>query len=188
MMYASTGGYVPMYINATSGCKIECISNDEKGAKQIAKSVEALELEDKVTVSHKAFNKTLFHRNTFDMVWSIAENYHDDDALEIFREVARVLVPEGRFVMCHKFKSDTTDNSLLEDMAIISKFLRKASIVDLERVYVKEYRNETIAHYTALLKEKKITKKDKELIENYLELAKEDEMVWALLVFQKRNM
>jgi sarcosine/dimethylglycine N-methyltransferase len=187
LVYSSGSSFTPIYLSAISGCKIECITNDEKSAKKIEKEVVEIGLEEKITVSHKLFYETLFHSNTFDMVWSIAENYQDDRALEIFREVARVLVPEGRYVMCHPFRSMNNDEVQYEELAVVENFLKKANSVDLERVYVKEYKTETIAHYKALEEVKRLAAKDVEEVKEYLKFAKDDKYVWALLVFQKRN-
>ena len=187
LVYSSGCSYTPVYLGAHSGCKVECITNDGEAAKKIEKEVAEIGLDDKITVSNKLFYKTLFHSNTFDMVWSIAQNYQDDRALEVFREVSRVLVPEGRFVMCHSFKSATNMDNHYKEVAIIDNFLKKANSVDLERVYVKPYKTETLAHCKWLLEDAKITINEKEIIAKNLEFAEGDDLVWALLVFQKRN-
>lgn len=187
LVYSSGCGYTPIYLSAHTGCKVECITNEGEAAEKIEKEVKEIQLDDKITVSNKFFYKTLFHSNTFDMVWSIAQNYQDDRALEVFREVARVLVPEGRYVMCHSFKSPTNMDNHYIETAIIDNFLKKANSVDLERVYVKPYRTDTIEHYKWLLEESKIPNSEKEIIAKNFKFAEEDDLVWALLVFQKRN-
>lgn len=187
LVYSSGSGFTSIYLSAHKGCKVECITNDEQAAEKIEKEVKDADLEDKITVSNKLFNKTLFHSNTFDMVWSIAENYQDDRALEVFREVARVLVPEGRYVMLHPFKSSQNQDNHYEELAIIDNFLKNAHLVDLEKVYVKKYKGDTIAHFKSLLDEDNIPKSQKEIITKNLKSAEVDDYVWALLVFQKRN-
>jgi cyclopropane fatty-acyl-phospholipid synthase-like methyltransferase len=187
LVFSSGSSYVPIYLAVHSGCKIECIANSDKASKKIVKDVKELGLEDNITVASKPFSKTLFHRNTFDMVWSVAESYQDDEALDVFREVARVLVPEGRYILCHQFRSEENDHEDFAHLAIVENFLHKASNVDLERVYVKELKNETVKHLKAFLKHKDTPSKEKKILEKFLDSSELDQLVWAFLVFQKRN-
>jgi cyclopropane fatty-acyl-phospholipid synthase-like methyltransferase len=186
LVYSSGSSYVPSYLSVHSGCKIECITNSDKASKKVAKDIKELGIEDNITVTSKSFSKTLFHRNTFDMVWSVAENY-EDEALDVFREVARVLVPEGRFVLCHQFRSDDNEQKEFANLSVIDHFLQKASNVDLERVYVKELKNESVKHLKAFLAYKDTPAKEKKKLEIFLENSETDQLVWAFLVFQKRN-
>jgi sarcosine/dimethylglycine N-methyltransferase len=104
MVLSSGNTQVAEYLAHEYMCSVDIMCNTEAQAKAIQKSVDKKELE-KVTVKHNSFEKLMLDREYYDIAFSIGELFNQDDTLLLFKEIARSLVPEGRFIMLEIFET-----------------------------------------------------------------------------------
>lgn len=179
--------FLPIYIASRYGCKIFIICRTESEVTSASKSIKKYELEDRVTVELKEFHLTQFDYDYFDMAWSINTLFHEEgDLMPVLREIKRILVPQGRFILCEQ---TSDDESLQAEVGVYSKktIEREANKADLEKVYLKDFVKESNDHYNTLLETLKGDKENVEEISKLLKSIKDEKLVWTFLQFQKRN-
>ncbi len=199
LILSDGSSYLPVYLGSRFGCKITVICRTEEAANRINKSIKKHELEKTVGAEMKDFTLTQFDYDYFDMVWSTGMFYGEENLLSFLREMNRILVPQGRFVLCELASEDEDIQEKL-GMYSFSEVLNLANRADLEKVYLRELEKETLAHYKYLdeileKSEKAINKAHgkggydtaKSEIKNLIKLAKKGDISWGFMQLQKRN-
>ena len=191
------------------GCKIDCLNLSEVENERNRKMNKDAELEELVSVTDGNFEKLPFERETFDLVWSQDALLHSNKKEKVFREVARVLKPEGRFIFTDLMQTeDCPKNALKEVLAPLSlkklgsiklyeKLARKA---DLERVIIAKRPAQLINHYKKVLEAldeqhttivKKLNEefvdKMRTNVQLWIDAGEKEYVTWGILQFQKRN-
>ncbi len=202
-------GGAARYLAKKFGCKVDCINLSEKeNERNIAMNKEA-ELDELITVTTGNFEKLPYPRETFDIVWSQDAIVHSNKKEKVFREVAKALKPEARFIFTDPMQSNdcpegvlqgVLDRIHLEELGSVKKYLRLAIKVDLEKVFVKEMPEQLVTHYSKVLEEVESNYKDivaksskayiDKMIEglnHWIEAGKKGYLNWGILQFQKRN-
>lgn len=190
-------------------CKIECLSFSDQANEYNEQLTKKAELEDHINIQKGNYEQLPFARETFDIAWSQDAFFHNKQREKVFREVARVLKPEGRFIFTEVLKSQDCPDSVLEDIEAvvpvghlfsIREYRRIARKADLEQVFVREMPDQLVQHYSKVIDSaneqlKKLSKKeDKELLQHmidtwnlYVENGEKGYLNWGILQFQKRN-
>jgi cyclopropane fatty-acyl-phospholipid synthase-like methyltransferase len=190
-------------------CKIECLSFSEQGNEYNEQLTKEAELEDHINIQIGNYEQLPFAREAFDIVWSQDAFFHNKQREKVFREVARVLKPEGRFIFTEVLKSQDCPEAVLKDIEAvvpvghlfsIREYRRIARKADLEQVFVREMPEQLIKHYSKVIDAakdqlKKLSEKaDKDLLQNmidtwglYVENGEKGYLNWGILQFQKRN-
>lgn len=209
LILGSDYGAAARYIVEKYQCKVDCLNYSELQNKYNRKQIEAEELDDKITVNKGVFAKTPFERETYDIVWSQDALMYSKEKLKIFREVSRVLQPEGRFIFTDIMLSDDHPKSVLKDllpsvhtkeMVTLDRYIKLASRADLERAYLRAIPEQLVTHFENVLdkvsadKKELIEKANKKTVEaqekefkNWLIAAESGYLNWGILQFQKRN-
>lgn len=193
LVLSSGNSFVASYIVHTHGCNVDLHVTDEAAEKRALKEISGSHVEEKVHVSVNPIEALILERSHYDIVFSVGELYNIDDTLKIFKDVARSLAPEGRFIMLEVFDTfkDEIELSGYENITTIDNYLRRARRADLERVYAKEYSDKTIKHYSVIVDElssaKKVSAESKKRANSLLELAKNASINWGIVQLQKRN-
>ena len=209
LILGSDYGAAARYIVEKYQCKVDCLNYGELQNKYNRKQMEAEELDDKMTINKGVFSKTPFERETYDIVWSQDALYQAKEKLKIFREVVRVLQPEGRFIFTDIMVSDNHPRSALKnllppvhikEMVTLDRYKKLASRADLERAYLRAIPEQLTTHFANVLA--KLNADRKELVEksnkktvdaqeaelqDWLTAAEEGYLNWGILQFQKRN-
>jgi len=120
------------------------------------------------------------------MIWSVNMLYSEVELLSVLREMRRILVPQGRFILC---EMTSEDEKVQEDMKVysIKNIEREANKADLEKVYLKEFVKESKDHYKYLSDKIDERKKGNQSLTDITDLVNEDKLVWTFMQFQKRN-
>ncbi len=173
-------------------CFVDIMCNTEEQAKAVEKSIKKNGLDEKVQVKHNAFEKLMLDREYYDIAFSIAELYNEDDTLLLFKEIARSLVPEGRFIMLEVFDTfeDEVELDGYENITSIDNILRRGRRADLERVYAKSLPEKTIQYYTGLVDksgDKEIKGDSLARLKKLKNYAEGNAINWGIIQFQKRN-
>lgn len=209
LILGSDYGATARYIVEKYQCKVDCLSYSELQNKYSRKQIEAEELDDKITVNKGVFSKTPFERETYDIVWSQDALFYSKDKLKVFREVSRVLQPEGRFIFTDIMLSDDHPKSVLKnllpavhtkEMTTLDRYIKLASRADLERAYLRAIPEQLVTHFENVLakvatdkkeltdksNKKTVEAQEKEL-QNWLVAAESGYLNWGIMQFQKRN-
>ena len=178
--------FLPIYIATRYGCKIFIICRTEAELKSVQKDIKKYKLEDTVTVEVKDFHLTQFDYDYFDMAWSVNTLHSEAELMPVLREIRRILVPQGRFILCeHTSDDEATQESI---GAYSHKTIeREANKADFEKVYLKDFVKESNDHYTHLLSQVKAKKKEADKVSGMLKLVQDEKLVWTFMQFQKRN-
>ncbi|MFK7933759.1 MAG: methyltransferase domain-containing protein [Saprospiraceae bacterium] len=209
LILGSDYGAAARYIVEKYNCKVDCLNISELQNKFNRKQAEADELDDYLTVNKGVFAKTPFERETYDIIWSQDALYYSKEKLKIFREVVRLLQPEGRFIftdiMLNSEESIPELKKLLpaihfKNMATEDQYKKLSSRVDLERAYLRTIPEQLVTHFENVLS--KVESDQKELIEKsnkktvetqteelkgWLTAAESGYLSWGIMMFQKRN-
>ena len=201
MLFSNGNSFVPVYLASQYGCKINLVTESEDVAKKMEKEVAKYELTEKIDVTVEDYNLTSFTYDHFDMIWSVGGMQNQEKLLHILREVKRLLVPQGRFILCELAKtSEDADAKNPFSNHSFADLLNVSNKADLEKVYEKALTRESVAHYQRLATELENAKaKLKKAVgaESFdsllsdvktLSSQSEDEQIaWGFLQFQKRN-
>jgi len=189
-------------------CRVDCLNLSEIQNKRNIEKTKAAELEKYISITAGNFEQIPFDRETYDIVWSQDALLHSNDKVKIFREVARVLKPEGRFIFTDPMQSkdcpaDVLKEALerlhLEDLGSVNEYKSLANRADLEQVLIKRMPEQLTKHYAMVLKKLKqyektakksnraFLKKTMTGIEKSIEMGEKGYLTWGILQFQKRN-
>ncbi len=202
-------GGAARYLARQFQCKIDCLNVSERENERNEALNKEAELEEYITVTTGNFEQIPFQRETFDIVWSQDALLHSEKREKVFREAARVLKPEGRFIFTDPMQSDDCPDGALQNvlerlhlknLSSVNYYQRIARKADLERVIIKEMPKQLLQHYTKILDATRdqydeiVKKSGKEYIDkmieglqHWIEAAKEGYLNWGILEFQKRN-
>ncbi|HFA50021.1 MAG TPA: class I SAM-dependent methyltransferase [Bacteroidetes bacterium] len=202
-------GGAARFIAQTYGCRVDCLNLSETQNKYNLAKVKKAELEKTVTVTTGNFEQIPFSRETYDFVWSQDAIMYSNIKDKVFREVARVLKPEGRFIFTDILQSDDCPDGALADVFAHSKieglgsvklYKRLAGKADLERVFAKRMPGELVTHFSKILEAidaqysklakqsgEAFVKKRMATIQALIDAGKKGYLGWGILQFQKRN-
>lgn len=202
-------GGAARYLAKKYGCKVDCLNLSETENERNRELTKKAELDELVTVTMGNFEKIPFERESYDIVWSQDALLHSNRKEKVFREVARVLKPEGRFIFTDPMQSDDCpDGALkdvlprihLEELGSVRLYRRLANRADLERVLIKEMPGQLVKHYTTVLETLNeqydtVVKKSSEAyiknmitgLKHWIEAGEKGYLNWGILQFQKRN-
>ena len=191
------------------GCRVDCLDPDQAKNDRNHKLNKAAGLEDKITVVEGVLEKLPFTFESFDLVWSMDALLYSDNKSKVFREVARVLKPGGRFIFTVPMQSDDCPDQALEELLAhthleslgsVTLYKRLARRSDLETVLIKQRPKQLIRHYTKILEafqkqEEKLIKKSTKAtyqetvkgLQQWINAGKKNYLTWGILQFQKRN-
>lgn len=187
-------GSSAVYIAAKVGCKVECVCRTKKGAKHTKMLAEEAGVEDRINVVIYKYDEIPYSHLTFDFVLAMDSLTKAIDKQHVFREVARMLVPEGRFAMtdytaglASDEKSNTKIAKLLkrEELILSREYQQLADRADLEKVYIKDLNSDLAKNYDLL--EKSVDNKSKKEIDALKKAVSEMELGWSMHIYQKRN-
>lgn len=187
-------GSSAVYIAAKVGCKVECVCRTKAGAKSTVDLAQAAGVEDLVNVVIYKYDEIPYSHLTFDFVLALDSLSKAEDKQHVFREVARMLVPEGRFAFTDYtagLASDEESNTricklLSRDSIVLSRdYQQLADRADLEKVIVKDLNSSLAKHYDHLAKE--VDAKSKKVVTALSQAVSELELGWSMYIFQKRN-
>ena len=204
MLFLSGGNaFVPVYLASKFGCKMTIMTEHKEVAKEMEKLAKKYELDEKkIDVLVDDYTMSSFTHETFDMIWSVGAINMKEDMLLIMKEAKRLLVPQGRVVLCELSKVGDQADAELDNYALhsIDDIMHHANKADLEKVYEKPLHKESTAHYNylidALAKSEKTAKKalgskpyDEavQAVQLLASKAAEEQVAWSFLQFQKRN-
>jgi len=180
--------FFPIFIASKYGSKLTVMCRSEEVAKQVLKDAKQYEVEDLITAEKRDFNLTQFDYDQFDMAWSIGALYHkEEELMPVLREIKRILVPQGRFILCEMTSEDEEVQTKL-GVHSMDDILRDGSKADLEKVYLKELTAESKAHYNYITENvgKAGAKTATELadVKSWVDA---DKLAWTFIQLQKRN-
>jgi len=173
-------------------CSVDVICNTPEQAKAVEKSIESKGLGEKMTVKQNSFTELMLDREYYDIAFSLGELYNEDDTLLLFKEIARSLVPEGRFIMLEVFDTfeDEVELDGYENITSMDNILRRGRRADFERVYAKPLPEKTIQYYKALVEKSSETGIKGAALDRLKKLqgyADSNAINWGIIQFQKRN-
>lgn len=205
LLLGSAYGYSARYFVRKYGCKVDC-SNASARQNEVHARInkDHEDLHEKITIVQSKLEKIPFNRESYDLVFCQDQLYLSTKREKVFREVHRVLEPEGRFVFTDLMRNSEKPMKVLEnhdgflpvdDLFSVDKYRRLANRIDFEPVYIKTFPNCLQIHFRLLLE---LWKQDMEIEEKYktridiwlnewVHLANEELIEWGLLQFQKRN-
>lgn len=183
---------VAEYLAHEYSCSVDVMCNTEAQAKAVEKAIKSKGLDEKMVVKHNSFEKLMLDREYYDIAFSIAELYNEDDTLLLFKEIARSLVPEGRFIMLEIFDTfeDEVELGGYENITSMDNILRRGRRADLERVYAKSLPEKTVQYYSALVDKSSTTGIKGDSLDRLKKLsgyAEGNAINWGIIQFQKRN-
>lgn len=211
VLFLSSGvGAAALYVAVKQQCKVECICPTKENAERTQALFEQFECnEKKVNVTTCKLDQIPFSGQSFDLVISMDALTRTAEKQTVLREVARLLVPEGRFVFTDTLagakldednEQDVLDFSGFRDITSGDNYLKMADKADLERVYVKENPDRLIEHYQKVkedivsnkadfVKESSAKNYDAsiEKLDKLIDAAEKELLSWGLFQFQKRN-
>ncbi|MEM6697887.1 MAG: class I SAM-dependent methyltransferase [Bacteroidota bacterium] len=207
LMIGSGYGDVARYIFEKHGCQIDCVNPDAKQNKIHQKKNTAIEAEAKIEIFEGDYSKTPYKLGHYDVIWSQDTFINQEHKQKIFRDLARILKPEGRLIFTALLQDGPLTakiklRSMLPltyspDLLTADKYDRFTSNADLEKVFIKKMPNHLTAHYQKLLERMDANaKKVKDAnflssmqteLQNTLAVIEEGYLSWGILQFQKRN-
>lgn len=209
LVFNSGYGVAAIYLADKYGCKVDCICNSEENAAATAKLVEKYELGEKITITTSKFDQVTYSGASFDLVWSMDSLSYNNDKTKTLKEVARLLVPEGRFIFTDFTKASNVIDKLWvkvesaieeREMLTSDEYIKLADKADLERVYIKEDPEHLAKHLDYIVQslEKQIKKATKAIkadgvkeLKSTLTALKQKvddkQLSWGVYQFQKRN-
>ncbi len=160
LILGSRYGSAARYLVDKYGCKVDCV-HQNKDQMKIAQSInEGVDFQEKILSVHAPLSKIPFPRETYDTVWSQDQFFCVNQKMQLFREVYRVLKPEGRFIFTDIMQSDDYSNGTelpkvgipFEDIFSEEKYQRMASRVDFEPVF-KRLLTDSFRHHLSSVKQ-----------------------------------
>lgn len=198
LIFSDGNSFLPVYIASKYRCKISVIATNQEVVDRILKDAKKYEVEDNIVATIDDFTLTSFTHEYFNMIWSVGAIDKTQNLTLTMKEVKRLLVPQGRFILCELAK---TENIELENIPFsMEEVMQSANKADLEKVYEKALTKESIAHYDFLaeaykkdaskLKKSLGEKPYKTSLETIQKLASQTDgnhAAWGFMQFQKRN-
>lgn len=193
--------FLPIYLATKYGCSITVACENEEVLSKLNKEIEEYELTQNISTQIIDYQHLPFNYDQFDMAWTVGALHHRNELLTILRELRRVIVPQGRLVLC-EMAGDLEDqpSAGLPILYSINEIINMASRADLEKVYMKEFQQESITHYQKLTEaigqNENQLKKDmgskafeasKVQLKELSALFEKEKISWGFLQFQKRN-
>ena len=184
--------HVAEYLAHEYMCTVDVVCNTPEQAKLVEKSIESKGIGEKMSVKHNKFTELMLDREHYDIAFSIGELYNEDDTLLLFKEIARSLVPEGRFFMLEIFDTfeDEVELDGYENITSMDNILRRGRRADFERVYAKALPEKSKQYYKALVdksSENGIKGDSLARLKKLYSFAENNAILWGFIQFQKRN-
>lgn len=202
-------GGTARYLAAKYGCKVDCLDLSEGNNRRNSEKSKAADLDKYIAIQTGNFEEIPFDSETYDIVWSQDALLHSNNKTQVFREVARVLKPQGRFIFTDPMQQEQCPEGALakvlerihlQEMGSIQLYKRLAKRAELEQVLVKRRPQYLITHYQKVLetlqdKRKSLAEKispafldNMELgLQAWIEAGEKGYLDWGILQFQKRN-
>jgi len=200
LVFCGPNTWPVVFLGTRYGSKIDCVCFSEEEKKSMEKAAKDHGIEDKVTAHIHTLEKTMFSDANFDIIWSMDLLHMTEDKNAAIREAARLLIPEGRFVISDYIKKkDSSEVNSDHEFLTAKEYLRLADRADLERVYLREMAVDASKHLTQVLEmaetdKKKLSKKMGKDYDSSLKAIQERKddldsnvLDWAFFQFQKRN-
>jgi len=200
LVFCGPNTWPVVFLGTRYGSKIDCVCFNEEEQKNMEKAAKDHGIDDKLTVHINTLEKTMFSDANFDIIWSMDLLHMTEDKNAAIREAARLLIPEGRFVISDYIKKKESSEVTSDHAFLTAKeYLRLADRADLERVYLREMAVDASKHLDQVLAmaekdQKKLSKrmgKDYESTIKDIQERKEDldngTLDWAFFQFQMRN-
>lgn len=201
-------GTAARYIAANQKCKVDCLNDDKVQNAYNQAQIDKEELTKKVTVSFGSVDYMPYDPETFDYV--IAQDSFSITANkgQMFRAIHRVMKPEGRLVFSALMVKDDLPEAALqrvaelpvEDLITMSQYEQDARRGFFQQIFSVERDQHVATHFAKLAEilrenEAELTKQSSAAFvqeritacENFVALAKDGHLGWAILVFQKLN-
>lgn len=202
-------GGAARYLAEKYNCRVDCLNLSETENKRNLEKTKAVGLEQLISVTEGNFEKIPFDQETYDMVWSQDALLHTNKKLKVFREVSRVLKPQGHFIFTDPMQSadcpegvlkPVLDQIHLEEMGSVNLYKSLARRTDLEQVFIKEMPEQLVNHYSKVLEalreryDEVVEKSNKAYLDkmvvrlqHWVNAGCKGYLNWGILHFQKRN-
>jgi sarcosine/dimethylglycine N-methyltransferase len=197
LVLSSGNGYAALFLALNYGCKVDCICKSDDVAERLKNLAIEVGMEDVINVTICEFDQINFTNSTFDMIWSLDAVSNSDNHLTIFREVNRLLTPEGRFIFSDYVGTASSDQDKKEKLVkllnitqlnMADRYMKLADKADLEKVYSREMPEQIVKHFQQLKEEVIESDLDKsEKLNQIYDLVQESLISWGIFQFQKRN-
>lgn len=202
LFFSGGNTFVPIYLASKFGCKMTIVTESKEAGDELTKQIKKHEVDEKVEVLVDDYTLTSFSHESFDMIWSVGALTKREQLLLVMKEAKRLLVPQGRVILCELSKSEELEDATVSPFTThsIEEIMDFANKADLEKVYEKPLHTETIAHYKYLVEavekagdaaKKALGEKEYAVAISTLKLmshkAENNELAWSFLQFQKRN-
>ncbi len=190
-------------------CKIDCLNIDPLQNEFNEEKNKAAELNNYITITEGGFDRVPHVGEDYDIILAQDILLFAEDKIRLFREAARALKPEGRFIFTAIMEKEMNFGQDLEELlaylqieelTTLSLYKRMANQADLEQVYILELPEEFGKHFknfqnkiqsadkkaTAKIKSATLDQANKGL-QLWLEAYEKGLLNWGILQFQKRN-
>lgn len=144
------------------GCRVDCLNlSDVQNARNRSRTAEA-GLTDRVRVVHASFESVPEVDASYDVVWSQDAILHSGARERVLAEVARVLVPGGRFVFTDPMQTDdcppdvlqpVLDRIHLDSLASPGFYRKTLANLGFEEVAFRAMPEQLRAHYASVRRE-----------------------------------
>lgn len=195
------------YLAEKFECEVDCLNISEVQNKKNRLKNKALGLADKVRVHHGNFEKIPFENNSYDCVWSQDSILHSKNKDVVFKEVSRVLKPDGEFIF-----SDPMQKNALVTPQLTKVFERihldsmghpdlYKKLADENGIFINEYSSmpkSLLFHYTNVLKQLEQKQNElrgrisdeyiqsmKEGLNHWIGASRSDLLEWGVFHFKK---
>lgn len=200
-------GRTARFLAETYGCKVDCLNSIELQNKYQKKQTAGTDLEELISVKQRESPILSFGRETFDFVIADADMMFDQQKKQTFREIGRVLKPEGRFVFTGILKNQFCPDGVLRTIQKYTEFAEPetaasyrdlAKRADMEKIFIKKTPEKLLTYYNKLTDNvessefaKATSKAFQEDVlaktETWADAVEAGHLNYGLLLFQKRN-
>lgn len=198
------------YIFDKFECRIDCLNNDLEQNEINHKRIASKGVEKKMNISLASTEEIPYDRESFDIIWS-QDHFHEiPKKNKLFREIHRLLVPEGRLVFTSLYISDQVEKDderkfisadyPARDIVKKSKYEKLARRSLLQPIYTLELRSSAKAHFSnvlSLIQEHAKDKKSKynssllaateSEFEKSFNYVNDGKVEWGIFIYQKLN-
>ena len=200
LVFNSGYGLAALFLADKYGCKVECICNSDETAQVTTDFAKQFGLDELINITNCLFDQVPFSGSSFDLVWSMDSMSFNENKPTTLKEVARLLIPEGRFIFSDYIKSSKSFDDVWipiesadrkRQLVTANEYIKLADRADLERVYLREDVEQLKQHFS-FVKEHLNTSKspDSQIMDRLVQLQEQLEdqnLSWGLFQFQKRN-
>ncbi|MEM8586126.1 MAG: methyltransferase domain-containing protein [Bacteroidota bacterium] len=201
-------GTAARYIAQQKKCKVWCLNDDKVQNAYNQGRIDELELSKAVQVDQGGVEYMPYQPNYFDFIMAQDSFSITASKRKMFRAIHRVLKPEGRLVFTALMRSEgmtkkaeeMVDKLPVEELATLSQYEEDARRGFFQHVYTLDLSAHLQTHFKKVLatledqKEALIVQSSKKFVgrriktyERFLKLAKDEQLEWGILVFQKLN-